>query len=257
MSGWLFLVQQMACAFSILVALGFCAGLRRPSVRRLLIVSFCSGLAALTCTQALLRPVTLALIILFAPAAAWPGVPRSLRGRMRLTCLALSLLMTGTAQLLHAFSLSHTPLILSLVLLLPLAARLLPTENQMQCVTVEITHAAHRLELTALIDSGNLLRDPLTRLPVIVMSRRAASRLIPLPAPGELSPGMRFISVRTAAGSALMPIFRPTGVRLLLPDGWQDVHAVIGLSPDGYSGFQALVPSGVISTAQGGIPLCP
>lgn len=257
MSGWLFLLQQSACSWSILAALGLCAGLRRASVWRLLVVSLGAGLCTLACPHPWLRPAVLALVTWLVPTAAWPHIPRGLRGRMRLTALALVLIMTGSAQLLRTAGLSGTLLILILLLPMPLLSRLLPADSQARCVTVELLCSGHRLELTALVDSGNLLRDPLTHLPVIVVSRQAAARIIPLPPPGEASPGMRLISVRTIAGSALMPVFRPDRVRLMLSGGWQETRAVIGLSPDGYSGFQALIPSCIIPSPQGGMPLCP
>lgn len=257
MSGWLFLLQQCACSWSILAALGLCAGLRKASLPRLLGASLAAGLCTLVCPHPWLRPAVLALVTLLVPTAAWPRVPRGLRGRMRLTALALVLIMTGSAQLLHSAGLSGTLLVLALLFPMPLLARLLPADSPARCVTVELLRSGHRLELTALVDSGNLLRDPLTRLPVIVVSRQAAARLFPLPPPGEVVPGMRLISVRTIAGSALMPVFRPDRVRLMLPGGWQETHAVVGLSPDGYSGFQALIPSCMIPSPQGGMPLCP
>lgn len=260
MSAWLYLIQQAAGAWSLLLALGLCMGLRKAAPLRLGAASLLSGMAALLCAMyphAIVRMAALLLLTVFAPMAAWPGVPRSQRRRMLLTCLTLSLLMAGLARLLQAAGVIRTPLILAQFALLPLLSHFLPTESRAQCITVELTHTVHRLELTALVDSGNLLRDPLTQLPVIVVSRQAAARLIPLPGPGEITPGMRLISVHTIAGTSLMPVFRPGQVRLLLPGGWLVVHAVIGLSPDGYSGFQALIPQSLIPSAQGGIALCP
>ena len=40
-----------------------------------------------------------------------------------------------------------------------------------------------------------------------------------------------------------MTIFRPGSVHLSGGGPWREVRAVIGLSPDGYEGFQALVPA--------------
>lgn len=93
------------------------------------------------------------------------------------------------------------------------------------------------------MDSGNLLRDGITGLPVVVCSQQALSPLLPRMYPGMLPEGFRYLSVRTAAGGALMPCFRPEGVRLLGNGGWIPVEAVVGLTVDGYSGFQALVPA--------------
>ena len=93
------------------------------------------------------------------------------------------------------------------------------------------------------------LRDPLTGLPVIVISRRAAARLTPLPPEGSLLPGMRLMRVRTVAGTSLMPILRPDSLRIRVGGAWQEAEALIGLSPGGGEGFQALVPASLVSTA--------
>lgn len=235
-------------------------GLRKASPLRLSIVAFICGGICLACTMVgsiMLRMPALVGITVLAPLGAWPHVPHSQRRRMVFTSLVLELLMAGCGRLLGGFGLMRTPLVLMLFALLPLLAHLLPTDGNTPCVSVEITYAGFRMELTALVDSGNLLRDPITQLPVIVISQAAAAKLLPCLHPGRLTQGMRLISVRTIAGSSLMPVFRPKAVRLLLPQGWQTVSAVIGLSPDGYSGFQALLPACLLSSAQGGISLCP
>lgn len=253
-SGWLFLLQQTTASWSLLVTLGACMGLHRPHWGCVALTAlWCGGaalLGAMVC-GALLRAALLLGIAVLAPMGAWPHVPRCRRLGMCLCCLVLSVLMAGCARLLHMLGLSHTPLLLAQCLLLPVLVRLAPAANRNACVLLEITNSAARLELTALVDSGNLLRDPITRLPVIVVSRQTAAKLLPG------TPPMRLISVRTVAGSALMPVFRPDLVRVLLPQGWQTVQTVVGLSPDGYSGFQALMPASVISRpSQGGISVC-
>lgn len=258
MSAWLYLLQQAVCSWSLLVSLGLCAGLRKARVLRLTLTALGCGCLSLACAvmdSGIARFAALALITLLAPPAAWPGIPPSQRKSMALCSLSLALVMAGCGRLFQGLGLLRTPLILAQFALAPLLARCLPTNGHASCATLEITHSARRLQLTALVDSGNLLRDPITRLPVIVISRKAAARL--LPRPEAFAPGMRLISVRTVSGSSLMPIFRPGEVRLLLPQGWQTIHAVIGLSPDGYSGFQALVPASVITSPQGGLSICP
>jgi len=256
-SPWLYLIQQTISSWSLLVSLGFCLGLRKVNTLRLSLAALGCGLVSLAGLRGpgAFRALALLAIMLFSPMAAWPGLPPSRRVPTALCTLTLTLLMAGCARLLLALGLDHTPLALAQALLLPALTRFAPGQLHPTCVTVDITFDSRRISLTALVDSGNLLRDPLTRLPVIVISRRASSRLFP--DASELSPGMRLISVRTVAGSTLMPIFRPTELRIRLPQGWQDVHAIVGLSPEGYSGFQALVPSCVLSSSQGGIALCP
>lgn len=259
MSAWLYLFQQTACSWSLLLTLGLCAGLRKPAPLRLGAAAVGAGTVSLLCAMhpaLILRIAALGFVSGLAPLAAWPGIPRCQRRRICLTGAVLMMLTAGCARLLFALGITRTPLVISLFALLPLLARLLPQEKRTLCITLELTHAGLTMELTALVDSGNLLHDPITSLPVIIISQAAAKRIIPYASPGELVPGMRLISVRTIAGPTLMQVFRPHRIRLLLPHGWQTVTAIVGLCPDGYSGFQALIPSSIIPTSQGGMPLC-
>lgn len=252
MNGWLFLMQQGLSSWSLLLALGLCMGLRRPHLLRLgLTAAGCSGIT-LCSAGSPWGMGALAVITLLAPVTAWPGVPRNRRPGMSLACLSLSLIMTGCGRLLVHLGLGRTPLVLAQSLLVPLLVRLTPSPGQAACILLEITHQACRLELTALVDSGNLLRDPLTGLPVIVISRQAGQKLMA----GQMA-NLRLIPVRTVTGRALMPVFRPGQVRVRSPGGWRAVQAVVGITPDGCSGCQALVPSSLISPMQGGATLCP
>jgi stage II sporulation protein GA (sporulation sigma-E factor processing peptidase) len=99
---------------------------------------------------------------------------------------------------------------------------------------------------TVLRDTGNLLRDPVTGLPVIVISRRAAQRLVQLPEQGMLTYPFRLLTVRTVNGSGMMTIFHPDSVCVLQTGGWVRVDTLLGVSPEGYDGFQALVPSSLM-----------
>ena len=245
-SGWMYLAQQFLCGFCLLLALGRAAGLARRSVLRLAVTAMMTALGTLAAAligQRWLRGLMLAPVLILAPVAAWPGIPRRMRWHLALTHGVLGLTLAGCARLLTGFG-AWPGLLppLGCVLLCALTPMLHRMDHP-RCVTVEIRHNNHRLTLTALIDSGNLLRDPVTGLPVIVISRRAASRLTLLPPPGRLTPGMRLMSVRTIAGTTLMAVFRPSAVFLEEQGTWRAVSAIIGLSPDGYEGFQALVPS--------------
>ena len=87
------------------------------------------------------------------------------------------------------------------------------------------------------------LRDTVTGLPVIVISQRAAQRLVQLPPKGKVVYPFRLLTVRTISGTAMMTVFHPDSVCLLLPEGWTRVETLLGVSPEGYDGFQALVPA--------------
>lgn len=248
-SGWLYLIQQTMCGLCLLLALGRAAGLARRSFPRLGAVALLAALGTLLSARAALpwlRTALAAVFMAFAPLAAWPGVPRRLRFPLCLTHLTLGMTLAGWARLLAGLGVWLAFVPFAACALLYAAVPLMRRVEHPRCVTAEIRMGSHRLTLTALIDSGNLLRDPVTGLPVIVISRRAASRLTLLPPPGRLTPGMRLISVRTIAGTTLMAVFRPTAVFLEEKGNWRAVNAIIGLSPDGYEGFQALVPAHLV-----------
>ena len=111
---------------------------------------------------------------------------------------------------------------------------------------VELTVGEHSVLLPARVDTGNLLRDPITGLPVMVVPFRAVRVLVPEIARWvqrqELPPRMRLISVRTAAGSSLLPVFRPDSCRLYLNGRSCDADVVVAVTGQEYGGIQALVP---------------
>jgi len=191
----------------------------------------------------LLRATALLSCAIAAPLLAWPGAPKRIRGRMIASGCFLSLGMTGVMRFLYPFGWPAALLVLLGCLLLRMVPLLLPKpEETPRLATVDIRHGAHHLTLTALIDSGNLLRDSVTGLPVIVISRRAAMRLVQLPGEGRLTYPFRLLTVRTVSGTSMMTVFHPDSVCLLLPEGWTRVDTLLGVSPEGYDGFQALVP---------------
>ena len=251
-SGWLFLVQQGVCSLGLLVALGQAAGLSGRHPGRVLLVALgCAGaaLGAALGRVAWVRGGVLVGVLVVAPAVAWPGVPRRIRWQLGVLHGVLGLTLAGWARLAAGLGV-WPPLVPPLaVALLCAVTPLLRRAEPPRCVTAEIRFGGHRITLTALIDSGNLLRDPVTGLPVIVISRRAAARLTMLPPPGRLSPGMRLLSVRTIAGTTLMAVFRPSAVFLEVGGAWRAVSAMVGLAPDGYEGFQALVPVSLLGNA--------
>lgn len=248
-SSWLYLIMQTTCSACLLLVIGLCAGLRRFSPLRLSLTAAAMGLmtmAALSTPPWLrLLPLLLAAI---APRLAWPGAPRRLHLHMAALSLLLSVWMAGLLRALHPLALP-APLLLALgcaaMAAMPRIVR--RTAHVPPVTTLQVRIGPRQLTLTALIDSGNLLRDAVTGLPVIVISRQAAARLMVLPAQGTLPRGMRLMNVRTISGTAMMVILRPDGLRLMTAGHWQDIRALIGLSPDGYEGFQALLPACLLS----------
>ncbi len=255
-SVWLYLFWQAFASLCLLLALGVAADLpRRTPLRLVLTALLCGGTAVFAAYSPFpwLRAALLLPVVCLSPLLAFPGIPRRLRGRLAGLSLMLSLMLTGFMRLI-------SPLFLPAAAVLPAAAalpamglgltaalRLRPDRAPLpQCITVEIRHAGARLTLTALVDSGNLLTDVITGLPVVLISRRAAQKLLPVPPDGTLSPGMRLMPIRTVSGTSVMTIFRPDGLRILTGRFWRPARAIIGLSPDGYEGFQALVPAALV-----------
>lgn len=111
---------------------------------------------------------------------------------------------------------------------------------------VELRVEERSIILPAMLDSGNLLRDPITGLPVLVIPARAARTLFPdLQDPSQLTAlplGFRLLHVRTAAGSALLPMFRPDACRIYLNGSACKAELLVAVAGREYGGVQALVP---------------
>ena len=110
-------------------------------------------------------------------------------------------------------------------------------------------------ELTALVDSGNLLEEPLSGTPVIFLKRKAAEIL---PASllsamqmgaASLSPSdagrLRVIPGRTVSGDGILLAAVPEMLFLSEGSVWEAKRALIAVDfTDGdYGGFEALVPA--------------
>ncbi len=247
---WLYILYQTSLTSCLLMCIGLSAGLRQRSPLRLCLVSLAVGSICAWMVNAppLLRGMTLLLCAACTPLLAWPGAPKRIWTRMIASGCFLSLGMAGLMRFAAPFGLPAALIVLGVCLLLRAVPALLPkTEDTPRLATVDIRHGAHRLTLTGLIDSGNLLRDPVTALPVIVISRRAAMRLIPLPENGKVTYPFRLITVRTISGTGMMTVFHPDSVCLRTERGWQRVETLLGVSPEGYDGFQALVPAGLMT----------
>lgn len=247
---WLYLLQQTGLNGCLMLAIGLSAGLRQRSVPRLLGVSLGVAVMSAGMTNApdLLRAAGLMMCAVCAPILAWPGVPQRLYARMIASGSFLALGVTGVMRFMQPFPVPPEVMVLLGCLLLRAVPLLLPKPEEIpQLATIDIRHGSHHLTLTALIDSGNLLRDGVTGLPVVVVSRRAAERLVQLPAKGKLTYPFRLMTVRTISGTTLMTVFHPDSVCIQTGSGWQRVETLLGVSPEGYDGFQALVPASLMA----------
>lgn len=135
--------------------------------------------------------------------------------------------------------------------------RLLGISQGCESVTVEATLLGRPITLRAMVDSGNLLRDPVSGRGVILADRARLSEVLPseLVARGERwmewlasnpkrASRIRLIPAHTATGGGLLPAILPD--RLIVDDGKERCIAdyLIAISElDGAAqGFDAVIP---------------
>ena len=123
-----------------------------------------------------------------------------------------------------------------------LTVRAIRSRSADQIVDVEITIRGAKLAFSAIVDTGNLLREPISGLPVAVMSRALSERTKRLL--GENAP-MRYIPATTVCGSKPLMAFRPAEAILLQGKRKTPVSIYFALSdcPD-FGTAQCLLPAG-------------
>lgn len=100
---------------------------------------------------------------------------------------------------------------------------------------LNIVYGGRVVEVKALIDTGNSLRDAFSDKPVIVIDRRVSDLLLPeqslvLTAEGSPPKGFRVIPYSVVGGEGLMPVFRPDKVTAELDGLDKEIDALIGIS---------------------------
>lgn len=224
---------------------GKLAGLEFPGFGRLL--------------AGMLAALVAAFLGLVHPLAGLAGLPMSVwlcyrpegRAAVRrcvITTLCAAFLLGGAAVSLLHYGLAPSQAVGMAALLegvLYCLLRLLPSVMR-EVRHVELQVGERRIMLPAMLDTGNLLRDPITALPVLVLPQRAAFVLHP--SAGSMDPlralpkGFRLLHVRTAAGNALLPLFRPERCWLYVDGARREVQLVAAVAGEQYKGAQALVP---------------
>lgn len=149
---------------------------------------------------------------------------------------------------------------LALATLAALAAtfggRLFSRQSAARPCTVQVRMAGREWELTGLCDSGNLLCDPISGTPVIVVDRTRWLERMPeglrrtIESEGRELEGseglhrMRIVPIKTAQGSGMAVALMPDEVQIKLQDGKvRAVHALIAPASHALAGdFQAIVP---------------
>ena len=83
----------------------------------------------------------------------------------------------------------------------------------------------HRVELNALIDTGNRLQEPISGQPVVIAAEHKIRSVLPenfaaADAAGRLPPGFRLVGYKSLSGSGKMVCFRPDELLVSTGDGW-------------------------------------
>ena len=91
------------------------------------------------------------------------------------------------------------------------------------------------INIDAVLDSGNMLTEPLSQCPVIILNAALAKRKfnddIVKPIEAQNSKNVRLVPFRTADSSGIMTCVRAGGVKIMEHDEWRDAGDVyIGIS---------------------------
>ena len=273
------LLVNFIVAFLLLQAAGVLTG-QRASFARMLAGSFCAALSALILfapEQAFSVQILYKLVTALVIAAVtfgrrdWPRLLASACWFAALNILlaglvVLVILQTGT-QLLQTGNMAVYLRVSPLLLLglsglccgaVELGLRLLqrrPTVQQ--TVGLEFELCGTRIHLRAMLDTGCHLTDPITCMPVLVVSLADAGPRLPPEAQAFLKgwfagneqaappPGtkLRLIPCSTAAQRSLLPAFAVQNIGLITPKGVLQLgRTAVAFAPQsfGNAGYEAL-----------------
>ena len=128
-------------------------------------------------------------------------------------------------------------------------------------VKIAIIHKEKRILLDALVDSGNLLRDPFDSSAVIMVKERGIFDAYPeldgkegvdlISCAKSLGINIHPIPITSGTGTRLLWAFKPEGVEILTEKGRERIALTVALDKEGgdYGGCTALLPSSVLSNA--------
>ena len=120
-------------------------------------------------------------------------------------------------------------------------------------VTLKLKIFGKSAEVCALIDSGNLVRDPMDMSPVMLIKRKAAEERFPktvkcLMGDGiycdEVKKRIRLIPVKFGTSTRILKAICPERVSVIAKGKEEEIRITIAIDEEGdsYGGFEALVP---------------
>ncbi len=121
--------------------------------------------------------------------------------------------------------------------------------------SIKLVYRGKSAEARAMRDTGNLLSDAVSGLPVIVLSERLGQAFLP---PGTnakdlctLPPGWRLVRVKTAAGVKTLMCFTPD--QIILRQGTRVFHAEAAVAVADFEEDRALLPDSLFSEQREGM----
>jgi stage II sporulation protein GA (sporulation sigma-E factor processing peptidase) len=148
-------------------------------------------------------------------------------------------------------------LILFVIGVLKLLIMLFGMERHIKSVRVKIEIADRSIEVDALVDSGNLVRDPMSMNPVLFVKRNLAGKLLPIniieltnidDLECSLRKRIRLIPVTKNGNTHVMTGVRTDRVAILGADGEDEVRVTLAIDKEegSYGGYEALLPVAVV-----------
>lgn len=122
-------------------------------------------------------------------------------------------------------------------------------------VSVAIKFKQRRIECDALVDTGNLLVDPIDSTPVMLITQSLADRIIPEGIPQDIhsiSEGLkryvRIIPIRRGKENKIYIGFLPDYVEVKAKKKWESIKLIFVVDKDAidFGGYNALAPASVL-----------
>ena len=114
---------------------------------------------------------------------------------------------------------------------------------------IEIEFGGKSVKADLLVDSGNLVTEPFSALPVVILSSEVLPAPLNKPTPGNSPVPLRAIPIRTETGLGLLYGFIPDKITLCPPfEKQRQVEAVIGIDTDNsdFAGLDGLLPGALL-----------
>lgn len=241
------MIELMLCALSLALAVRLSGS--RPRLGRILFGGIVGALLSETVRRmtqaqglrALLGVPIAALCMALADRQGMARHPaRSLLSALA-ACGLLGGMMTAAAG---ATGSRRMGIAAGLAAAVPISASLLRTRGSVSSgpAVLRITANGRTMRIPAIIDSGNTLRDYLTRRPVTVLAAEPWRARLGFPEEGEAVTGLRMLFADTAGGRQRMDCFIPDAAVLETQSGRQIIRIAAAFSAGLSENAPALVP---------------